>query len=168
MKTAIAQLPSINLQVLQLAATSVSTWCEQNSLVRVWAFGVAVRLSDQNRPLALKLLVELANLVHLLLGTVQRSRGEAKTFVLKRVGAPGAQRRPGRGNQRVPAVAAEDRYALSRPEARPARQSGSQRGAVRPVRSTQACTVRRQRAMSASIIPCRAGFRPSWDGVRRP
>lgn len=49
-----------------LATYLPSTIAKQSSKVRVWAFAAAVRLSDQDKPIALKLIVELAIVIRML------------------------------------------------------------------------------------------------------
>lgn len=59
------------------AATQVAPFAalySQRSKVRLWAFAAAVRLSDQDKPIALKLLVELAIVIRMLALLAQQAR----------------------------------------------------------------------------------------------
>lgn len=64
----------------------------QRAKVRLWAFSAAVRLSDQDKPIALKLLVELAIVIRILTLLAQHARCvTGKTVVAYRAPRPMAR-----------------------------------------------------------------------------
>lgn len=68
------QLPrTIAKRCRSLMAQCASLY-DQGTSMPVWAFAACVRLSDQNRPIALKLLVEMANVVRLVASRASQAR----------------------------------------------------------------------------------------------
>jgi hypothetical protein len=65
---------------------------KQRAKMRVWAFSAAVRLSDQDKPIALKLLVEVAIVVRTLALLAHNARcATGKTVVATRAARPNAR-----------------------------------------------------------------------------
>jgi hypothetical protein len=63
-----------------------------NAKMRVWAFSAAVRLSDQDKPIALKLLLELAIVIRMLAQLAQNARCRTgKTVIARRAARPVAR-----------------------------------------------------------------------------
>lgn len=59
-------------------ASAWSAWSGRLAPAVNWAYGAAVRMSDQDRPVLLKLLVELTILVGIVCGSARRHRAPAK------------------------------------------------------------------------------------------
>ncbi len=75
MKTLTSYPPNSIAQKPHLLAAPLSVLYSQRSKLRVWAFSAAVRVSDQNRPIILKLLLELAIVIRMLAQLAQDVRG---------------------------------------------------------------------------------------------
>ena len=73
MNTLSINLPKTTAKADKLAAPFAALY-SQRSKVRLWAFSAAVRLSDQDKPIALKLLVELAIVIRILTLLAQNAR----------------------------------------------------------------------------------------------
>jgi len=84
MNTLSTNLPNTTAKADKLVATLAALF-NQHSKVRVWVFSAAVRLSDQDKPIALKLLVELAIVIRTLALLAQNARcATGKTIVAYR------------------------------------------------------------------------------------
>lgn len=81
-------LPTTTAKAEKLVAPFASLY-NQRSNMRLWAFCAAVRLSDQDKPIALKLLVELAIVIRTLALLAQNARcATGKTVVAHRAARP--------------------------------------------------------------------------------
>jgi hypothetical protein len=92
-------------------AAPLSSVRKQGADMRVWAFSAAVRLSDQDKPIALKLVVELALVVRTLAVLASRARRQASA-------AAPARRAPQpaiRTSSRRPAPSRKPRQGAQRP-----------------------------------------------------
>lgn len=74
MNTLAPYLPNTNANATSLLVSPFATLTSQRSKMRVWAFSAAVRLSDQDKPIVLKLLVELAIVIRMLAVVVKSAR----------------------------------------------------------------------------------------------
>jgi hypothetical protein len=89
MNTLATSLPNLTATANSLVAAPWSMLGSQGAKLRVWAFAAAVRLSDLDRPIILKLLVELAIILRalaLMASDAHCTAGEAS--------APSRARRP--------------------------------------------------------------------------
>lgn len=123
--------------------------------LRVWAFSAAVRLSDQDKPIAFKLLVELAIVLRMLAQLVQNAQcATGKTVVACRAKRPVA-RDPIRRSK------AAKRTAIVK-----VRQHAVHSGAssTSPMRGRYAV---RMALVSASKVPFRAKSQSSSVSVRK-
>lgn len=85
MNTSATYLPSTTAKANSLLVVFISTINAQCSKMHVWAFSAAVRLSDQNRSIGLKLLVELAIVIRILALLAQNAhRTSGKAVVARR------------------------------------------------------------------------------------
>lgn len=97
MNTLATYLPNTNANAYGLLVSPFATLNSQRSKMRVWAFAAAVRLSDQDKPIVLKLLVELAIGIRALGVLIKNARcATGKTMAAKRAPRPVA-----RGSARI-------------------------------------------------------------------
>jgi hypothetical protein len=108
MTTLTSQLPDTAPQkARRLLLSHLPRWARVRVAVGDWAFGVGMRLGDQNRPLALKAIVEVALAMHGLINLIQRSRAAAaQSRSVQRARPAHARRRPQSSSPRHLAVAA--------------------------------------------------------------
>lgn len=92
MNTTATYLPYTTAKADSLLIAPFAALYNQRAKLRVWAFSAAVRLSDQDKPIAMKLLVELAIVVRTLALLAQNARcASGKTVVAHRAKRPVAR-----------------------------------------------------------------------------
>jgi len=92
MNTLATYLPNTTAKPTSLLVSPFATLTSQRAKMRVWAFSAAVRLSDQDKPIVLKLLVELAIVLRMLAVVVKSARcATGKTMVANRAARPAAR-----------------------------------------------------------------------------
>jgi hypothetical protein len=139
MNTVAIHMPINTARATMLGAPAF-TFCKQGAKIQAWAFGAAVRLSDQNKPIVLKLLVELAIVLRMLalLGR-RRARNVAKVAA-RRPGARAAVRHGKPANRPFSPVREVPRQRRAGRLARDLTTSIYARSRSAPNRNTTICT----------------------------